>query len=246
MNYFQGIRLLLLVFIVLIAIDIILRFWFFAGLHLAFDSVNFNNILSPIVGIVSIFIYSYTLILLIKQNQIIQSQNLKPHFEEEFKRVERLMSEDEVPPSFKSRGKINGRDITLELTKTYYLLLFNTEFSKDKSDFHNNIKYNKDYYEKRSYRADLEFMTFFSLAGLLCLEPVVELVNEINTSPLHKSDKIYYRKRVKNEFAQRYLDFIDRFAIGEAFLIPMVHEAKSPTDLIEYKSFFFRAVFGAL
>ena len=81
--------LLLAIIIVLLLVDIGTGIWYYNRPHLSFSPSNFNNIATPIIGIISIGIYSLALFISAKQTLIIQSQNLKPHFERDFERLKK-------------------------------------------------------------------------------------------------------------------------------------------------------------
>ena len=82
-----NVKWLLVILITLVLVDILTRFFLWKGLNLVFNASNFNNIVTPIATVVAIGVYYNTLRNLIKQTEIIQSQNMKPFFEAKLKNL---------------------------------------------------------------------------------------------------------------------------------------------------------------
>ncbi|WP_254086813.1 hypothetical protein [Dawidia cretensis] len=71
-------------------VDLLTRFWFWKELHLKFDSSNFNNIVTPIAAILSVWLFSY---LAVKQYRLQLSSNLKQNLDREFDDLYKKMEE---------------------------------------------------------------------------------------------------------------------------------------------------------
>jgi hypothetical protein len=86
-------KVLLFTFSILLLVDILVRIWF-GRFHqsLSFNPENFNNIVSPFVGLVSLLFFGYTVLETIRINRVLISQNLRPHFEKEIDKIEQMFS----------------------------------------------------------------------------------------------------------------------------------------------------------
>jgi hypothetical protein len=85
--------ILLVTFSMIVSVDILIRIWF-GKFHqtLSFNPENFNNIVSPFVGMISLLFFGYTVLETIRINKVLMSQNLRPHFEKEIDRIELMFS----------------------------------------------------------------------------------------------------------------------------------------------------------
>lgn len=214
--------------------DIVVRSWFSNGLHLVFDDDNFNNIVTPIATIISIGIYTWTLLVLIKQNKVIHSQNLKPNFQREYDSLIKSLS-----------GKIDNiltyKPIDLpEMFWRFHVDLGNDKHYKDDIRFHhmgNSDKYN--FYEIGcSYKKIASFLQLFAESGIYHYDPLAEFIKRVKESDLMEDDKEHFLLIIKTEVVNKYIYFIDNMSYTDRlYLIPI-----SNGNLVEFKPFAFTAI----
>ncbi len=220
-NYF-GVLVLILIIVALL--DIATRYWFWSGLHLKFDASNFNNIFTPIGTIISTVLFFAALALAIKQNRIILSESLKSHFELEFDRIRKVLQCD-----------LRMENVRSEL----YKLTRNAEYRNDLRDFRKGKIQNIGYFSDRDYCHLLESIYYsYIFQGLTVLDLVKGLIEDIELSNLQTEDQRFYKKRIKNEFVQSYLAFIeDCNQIPNRFFIPLKDDVKSEDQAVQFVAF---------
>jgi hypothetical protein len=246
MKYKKIILFLLGVFILLLTIDLVTGVWFWNRNYLEFSSQLFNNILTPIISLIAVIIYSFALYQSIKQNKIMHSQyrilfsqNIKPYYEKE---IEFLLT--------KAEG-LTIKNLTLELGQTSFnalnytsgiysaisLLIYNQEFQEDVKSYKDGNKFKYDYLEKRSYYNCFLFLTQY----LTIMNPIdsfysesKSLIEEIKLSNLLSEDKTMLKKRINRLLIKPYLDLVLFFNSNKNFIFPIYNPLKPE---IEFKPF---------
>lgn len=206
---------LLIVVGLLLTVDIVTRYWFWAGINLKFDPANFNNIVSPITGLISFVVYFLTLLYVIKQNneiqfqsRIIQSQNLRPYYEKSIdniiqkvkdtKYVLKIPNEPDTP--YDGFNFINVIQDAVDL------------LHKDKH-YLEDIKLEKmetDYVLLRTYSKYVIFFSEFTigLGNKFQYATIKSLIEEIEQSKLIPDEQAQLKKRIRNELLGQYLSFV--------------------------------------
>jgi hypothetical protein len=225
MRYNKLIIGLLGLAVILVTVDILTGIFFWNRLNLRFDSTNFNNVLSPIIGIISVVVYSIALFLAFRQNAIIHSQQLRPYFEKEIDKLIEKIKQRTVDLKFVTadRNDYNGitypnliRDLLVQLTKDENFLIDVHEYKKGKA-------FDWNYFKDRSYFGIVLFLSEYTLGlhNRFEYDNVKELIEEINQSKLIDYDKKQLKKRIRKEILADYLSFI-RFEDTARNLIPPI------------------------
>lgn len=234
-NLFYIIIGLLITLIVLILIDIFTGIFFWNRLNLVFDASNYNNIVTPTATVLAFCVYTVTLIYLIRQTKIIQSQNMKPFFETKLKilisKAESVIIEykgsDEVK-KYNALTYING------LTTLYELLKY--DFKEDLIRANENIT--TEYIEGRSYykRFSIIFEIINDKNPLYKYYLTVEqFLNDVETSTMTNEDKALFKKEVIDILLKDYIEFIRLLDSNSIYNpeIPLLYITDS--DCVEFK-----------
>ncbi len=219
---------------VLLLIDILTRYFFI--LHLEFDSTIFNNVITPIGTVVSAILFFYALALTIKQNKIILSQSLKPHFDEKFKRIEEDFQKTGRLPNYGARPKATAKKMVDDLWEIYRALSQDAEFQDDLHSHINNIgfKPNIKYFQSRTYHELAQCLTSYATNTLWDLKAVVEFIDDINSSNLVDDDKKYLKKRIKEVLVDEYFWLIENNDFDDTmFYFPFLRY-KDPFSEIQF------------
>ena len=197
--------------------DLLTGIYFWNRSHLEFNSQNFNNIITPVAGIIAVVIYGLALFITLKQNKIILSQNLKPHFE---RNIDELLIEAKSTVVGTIDDDANEVEYTiLNYTRYIHNLILKLSNNADyKEDYENiyegNVSQSTDYFQSRSY-----FSTALELNGFIIghfgtsffYDKIVNLVDEIESSQMIEDDKKLLLKRIKNTFVNEYISLVSFF-----------------------------------
>jgi hypothetical protein len=228
---FQQITIILIsVLIILISIDLTTGIFYWNRLNLAFSAENFNNILTPIVAIISLFVYALALIINFRQSQIIQSQHIKPYFTDEIHKqrlnFENITFETNlIKTNYENCNGLNYPSVIMEQIKA---LLKSHDFLSDLESFEKGIKYNQENFKQRDYYKILMFISQFTFDLKLSFKykELIQLGKEINESKLLESDKVQLRRTVNKEILIEYISFIE-FDKNMKNIIPKIPELYS-------------------
>ncbi len=210
---------LLIVVGVLVAADLITRFWFWRDLHLVFDASNFNNIVTPIAAILSVFLFTY---LAYKQYQLQLSSNLKQNFDREFDDLykklnaeigEKVLIGVGIRPNHQVKYTLKGMNslnYINEIIVAFERIFADPDFIKDHTDYLNNnkIKLHKSYLQNRTYYDDLRFVLAFSNFPSAKYMEVGFFLDQINDSKLVEPDKKYLRNKIEAYCLEPYFNFV--------------------------------------
>ena len=217
---------LLTLLIVLLSTDLITGIWFWNKYNLIFDSDNFNNILTPIVTFLAVIIYTIALFLTIRQNRIILSQHIKPHFEKE---IEELLKEAKksVPLKIdKKKKKYNLFNYTKLIMDLTIELVRNPEYLEDLKKIQAKENLSDEYVRGRTYFEVALLLNSFMIAGNLTLTTfygkLKNLIDEINNSKLIEDEKLLLIKRIEAKFLNDYFALIKYFDKHNSPPIPNV------------------------
>lgn len=202
-------------------------FWFWSGLNYRFDSSVFNNIATPIAAILSVLLFGFLSFRQIKmmqfQNEIIQSQNLKPHFDKEIESIREILYKQVKLPIGEEGATYSDSQVTKVFYQIYTFLKTNEEYTNDLSDWNNGVRKHLGYFSKRIYYNEIFFLQFFHMHGIFSYNFIVDLIKHINGSKLSLDDKRLYIKSIKEEFLDGYFSFVDFVSVSpQEFMIPIV------------------------
>lgn len=215
---------LAILIVILLVIDILTGILFWNRYNLIFEPNNFNNILTPILTIISTAIYATALFITIKQNKIILSQNIKPHYERE---IEAYIAEADnikiINNSIHKDQDITAKNYIKYINESIFSLAKNEEFHEDYDKYNSNEKITVNHVMKRDYIYDLMFLTEFTMLSKVSFfyDKLKEIIEEINKSKLIEEDKQLLKKRIERSLLSEYLAFID-FEDKHINLIPPI------------------------
>ena len=225
MNYKKYILITLGILISLVLIDILTGIYFWNRLHLIFSSSTFNNIATPIVGIIAVIIYSLALNISFKQNRIIQSQHLKPYFENELIEIEKKLK------SYKFDLKIveskydecNGINFTSVIMEQLTALTQDQDYKDDTTLLEKGEVFTRTYIMSRSYYNIVVFLASFTI-GIdlkLSFNYIIEFADEIDNSKLLKVDIEQIKRKVRKDLIGQYISYIE-FEKKDRKFIPLI------------------------
>lgn len=221
---------LLATIVVLLLTDIIIRIWFASDLNLVFNSTAFNNLTTPIVSIISIGIYSLTLLYVIKQNQVIQSQNLRPYFDREIDRLIKTIKKTKFKTSLKFTSEdktefiesYNGFNYTQLIYKVFDECRRDEQFIQDYERSKHSNQFELQYIHGRSYADKTIFLSDMSggLHNRFKYDSIKDLIIEITSSKLIDEEQVQLKRRIKREILQNYLSILRFNSYGLTPFVP--------------------------
>lgn len=232
-------KILVILAVTFLIIDIGLRYWYFKNFHLIFDSVIFNNVVTPIFTIISVLIYSFALFTALNQNKVILSQNIKPFYEKE---IEKLLLEGKeirfLSLVSEEEEKINAYNYLTFIHEKFVSLSRNDHYNEDYNDYKKGIIKDKNWFQKRSYRTELFFLNQFAF-GISSVsyfyKKIIQLISEVNDSKLIEEDKILLKRHIFRTFLKEYMTFIETQLNYKNFMPPIPDEYGFPIKNIEFK-----------
>jgi len=212
----------IVILIILSLIDIFTGIWFWNRKYLEFNSLIFNNIVTPVAQIIGIITFSISLFFIYKQtkllndqNKIILSQNSKPYYEKQIENYrEKINDYSKIYYVGNKEYFIDPLNFTKILYEIFNKLLLDINYYSDINKFQTN-KMDETYYSKTNYHKYKEiFQSFtngFTYNQIYSFhQKLKELINEINLSNnLIDNDKILLEKRIKREFLIDYMLYIE-------------------------------------
>lgn len=165
---------------------------------------DFNNIVSPITGIISLIVFLYTLRLAVSQNkmlndqnQVIMSQQIQSQLEYEFEYIKRQLNKDlrdvEEEETFKEFTALTVLPIFSEILTDFRTK--NKDYSEDRDNYHNHVKRRQEYFRSRSYFPKLMFIYKYSRKIMVINEMTKDLIISVNESSLLPERKTDYEKK---------------------------------------------------
>ncbi|PIF34318.1 hypothetical protein CLU81_4957 [Flavobacterium sp. 9] len=215
---------LVLFVIILLTIDILTGFWYWNRYNLIFDSYEFNNLVTPSLTIIATIIYAYALFLSLKQNKIVLSQNIKPHYERE---TENLINDARnikiENKTIHSDQDINVTNYIQFINESILNLAKNKEFLEDYQNYNKGEKITSEYIMNRDYICDLMFLSGFTMLNKVSFfyDKLKGFIEEINHSKLISEDKELIKKRLTGSLLSDYISFIE-FEDNYGNIIPPV------------------------
>lgn len=89
------------------------------------------TVITPITSIVAVLIYSVALFTAIRQNRMLLSQNLRPHFEELINDYIKLGIDIEATPMIPGSKDLNAFNYREQLKEAFYKLKINPDYEQD-------------------------------------------------------------------------------------------------------------------
>jgi len=145
--------------VVLLLVDIAVHVWFGNRYHLKFDDATFNNVVTPIVSVITAIAFVYISFnqnkLVLRQNKIIISQGLKPYYEQLVKKLIAKFKKTEFKYSTDDDMKYNGINWTDILQRTLHETFITNDYEEDLKDYQLGNRKPFSYYRSRSYFSSL-------------------------------------------------------------------------------------------
>lgn len=245
------VKLLLVTLIIIISSDLIVRVWFNKNLDLLFDSVIFNNVVTPLFTIISVIIYSVALFLTISQTKIILSQNIKLFYEKEIEKFIDKAENTKIESILFEEENVNALNYITYISKTFMKLIRNKEYIEDINQFKNECDLDIEYFINRSYIKEVLFLSDFTMGVSpihFFYQDLEEFIIEIDNSKLIEEDKKLFKKQIKRIFVAEYLALVNSRTITLLPEIPLifgntnspkiVYKSLTQTEFNQYSEFF--------
>lgn len=233
----------------LLLTNIIIHFWD-GWKFTVYGTTLFNNLVTPIATIISIWIYTWTLFELIKQNRINHSNNLKPYFERRFDYVLKRLNE-KIYRVTVFRPQDSG--IQFDYHSTFSILVFfkeaenkilnDPEYQYDLNLFNSGQVKKRELYDLTTYvRFYVKYLELFFNHGLSGYIKVIDLIKEVKGSSLIDEDKQGFLNLIRHEMTDPYIDYLDSIRLtDDYFMIPRV-TMPDKEDFIHFEPFFKSAI----
>jgi len=230
--------ILLTVFSLLLITNIIIHYWNGWSITTG-GSTLFNNLVTPIATIISIVIYYVTLRVLIKQNRINQSNNLKPDYQRKFDFVMDKLKEKHIKYG-NFTEKFNCFDILDRLYEDVSGVVRNRGYSEHLKEFKakGELKIESNSNVKFLYVDDtLNHIYPFCNYGISRYDRAVDLIEKIKESGMLADDIIRFKEQIRMEMIDPYMQFIKKItSIKGQYPIPLFNE-RDNNNIIPWKPF---------
>jgi len=205
----KAIVIFLIIASLLLIVDLLTGIWYWNKINLLFNSNKFNNIFTPIISFLAFIVYALALYMAIKQNEIILSQNIKPHYENEIDEYIAKAKEISIKNSLVLGSKeYNGFQYVDAIKDSLLTLTNDKDYNEDYEAYEKGEIKNKEYFKTRSYYDTLLFLSEFTIdlneINFFNLE-LKNLTDEINISKLIQEDKSLLKKKIKRLFLDKYM-----------------------------------------
>jgi len=215
---------LLTILIVLAIIDILTGIFYWNRTYLEFDASNFNNISTPIIGVISLIVYGLALNLSQRQNKLLQSQHLRFYYAREVDKIIQDFNKKLIDTKIIQREKNDYNYITVHRLISTLLadLRENSDYLLDLESFKKGDKLSLNYFKGRSYYPLVLFLSEYTL-GLpyVGFQNTKDLLTEIENADLTTVDKLHLRMRIKKEILNEYLGMMEFMEKAE-FMVPPI------------------------
>jgi hypothetical protein len=238
MNNRNLIIILLGLLIALVLIDILTGIFYWNRSNLIFDAANYNNIVTPTATVLAFVVYTITLLYLIRQTKIAQSQNMKPFFEAKLKAL--VSKGENVKIEYRGSQnveKYNALTYVAGLQKLFEVLKYDTDFVNDINNI-GQVRYKQSDIEDKPYydRLNIIFEILNDNSSLLKFyQDIIDFLSEIEKSTMTNEDKFLLKKEVIDILLKDYIDFMRLLDTTDKFnpLIPILYIMD--TDNVEFK-----------
>lgn len=204
--------LIALIVAILLLIDILTGIWYWNKYNLIFDSYEFNNILTPSLTIIATIIYATALFLSLKQNRIVLSQNIKPHYEIELENLINDAANTKIESNIVHVDQdINVTNYMKYLNDSILNLARNAQFLEDYQNYNEGKKITKKHIMESDYIHEIMFLSRFTILSKVSFfyDKLKYFIEEINDSKLITEDKVLIKKRLKMKLLVEYLSFVE-------------------------------------
>jgi|GEM_PF-3741949 len=241
-NLIKAYPIITSIFCVLLLVDIAVSFYFHENVNWDWD--NFAKYGAPIAEIISAAVVAGALILTMKQNRIIRSQNLKPHYEEMYLKIKKGFEQTGKYPVLNlpsGGGPILPTSLTLMsvIFKARQQMVSSQDFRSDLQDYlqHGKRK-SKGETKKATYAGELLFFEHLEDNSLADFGECVKFLDLIQHSPLDGADIQLFKMKMKSDLLITYINIFDNFGSDQTFfLMPVPSKANFDTDLVVWEKF---------
>lgn len=210
----------------MIAGELVARFYIGYDFPLEFSlekTTIFSNLVTPAAAIISAYLFVR---LSQRQQRLAESQNLKPHFEEEFKRVEQVLNKPFGIQLPNYKVQCNALNCTEIITVAFGKLHDYGRFREDVERLEKGEELNNKFFtDTTPYWPILEFLTPLTLLGPDGFDQLGDLMRSIHDSGIMREDKEFYMKRIRDSYALPYIGFVrmvnDSESLKKRFSMPV-------------------------
>lgn len=205
---------LLALIALLVSIDILTGIWYWNRFNLAFSSLEFNNILTPITGLIALVIYSYTLRVTIRQNRTITSFTIKDSLIKDLAKLKQIYQNNLIEVD---KGKfVTTIKFYDEIQFIFSELQSDEQYREDVQ--HKNVKFRIEEIEKKSYYKNYNLITLFILKlSQIHFYQLQEFISKIIDSELVKEHKKQIIKEIEKEILHDYISFSQEVIFSKRF-----------------------------
>jgi hypothetical protein len=198
----------------LVLIDILTGICYWNRLNLIFSSSIFNDLLSPITGVIAIVVYSYTLKVTIRQNRTINSFTIKDSLLKELTKLKQIYQNNLIDiDKSKFVTTIKFYD---EIQFVFSELQNNKQYKEDIQ--HKDVKFQIEEIEKKSYFKSFNLIRLFTLKlSQRHFHQLQEYINEIIDSELVLEHKKQIIKEIEKEILYDYISFSQEVIFSKRF-----------------------------
>lgn len=198
----------------LVLIDIFTGIWYWNRLNLIFSSSTFNNLLTPMTGVIAIVVYSYTLKVTIRQNRTINSFTIKDSLLKELPKLKQIYQNNLIEID---KGKFVSTIKFYDEIQLAFGALQNDKHYKEDIQ-HKDVKFRIEEIEKKSYYENYILISLFILKlSQRHFYQLQEFVNEIIDSELVLEHKKQIIKEIENEILYDYISFSKEVIFSKRF-----------------------------
>jgi hypothetical protein len=191
----------------LFLVDIITGIWYWNRFNLKFSDSVFNNIITPLSGLLSIIIYSIALFITIRQNKIINSHSLKESY---LKGISRFKTDaNNIKVELKGLFDTNFLNFRTIINEIFMQLWRNNDYIKDTQNREKKISQSK--LETKTYYPQILFLQEFYLKHTLnhgYYSGLKQFIDEILLSDLIENHKKMVINEIETELLHDYLSLI--------------------------------------
>ena len=138
---------LLIILIIVVLIDILTGIFYWNRMNLMFAPEKFNNIVTPIVGIVSVIVYSAALLINFWQSKVIQSQHFRPYYEKEIENIKTQLVNNKFSINFieTEYEECNGINFPSVIMEQLSALTRHDDYYEDLNKYENSETITEEY-----------------------------------------------------------------------------------------------------
>ncbi|MHA6281276.1 hypothetical protein ACXYMT_13965 [Salinimicrobium sp. CAU 1759] len=207
------------------------------------------EVVTPLTSIVAVIIYSIALFTATRQNRMILSQNLRPHFEELIKEYVEMGKAMEATPLIPGAKGINVFNYREELKDAFYKLLTHPDYNVDLQMVRIGKVITLEDLWGRDYYPDLELIINLldEPVGLNFFHTdVAFLIRTVNDSKMITEDKEIIKQKIRNKLLMEYFKQLNHFETDSRHAIHLlrlsngkvVPKKLEETDFFKYRHLF--------